>query len=868
MFLITRDSTKPHFRGRFQTMTFTARIFSVALALLSLVAVRSFAVEHAMIDVVENDTGNTTASVTVTKSSGTPGFAIATGSNRGDYEVAIQNPGDVGFDRSNDFSLGIMLTSVMQNVIIRNESGIDVPYTGTSAIHPRVYETTNTGSFYIPVFKAPSAGVEYNTNVSAVYFPFDEGWYAGHAYPIANEAGTGFLNGAVLDNINGPSGSGTQAPAIVVGTDFIDLGTGGAGTGQNGTYELFVPGVEDTRRQGLLFVTHGKNEDNYASSSPSTDGSRYRLFTKGNNTNGTSTERDPIAFAFIPLGTPGVIMGRVGSSALTVLGSGNFNVSPVADEGGTFLNGVYRLEIPGHSTSSGTLLLSPENLGSGGSADNMVTAEPTEDGTAWIINVRDLPNAFPVLESVFNTAAFNFAFFPNEGAASAPGAIKPLSDFEFDFTLSSVVGANVTVVENTPLNVAGDNSAFVATGTAGMYVPYVDRGDISVGQGGDFFHEDQGVMFATIRQNHRDNSATGGHVDGGVAGTSIQHGNWMVHTATASGNPGLNAEHNIDFAAVVFQTNSGFQTATNRLTVGGMLDVIPGTDIMGVTNPTNEGVLMVGAYGNDDNYATVSVLTNVGTGDPFWAIDIRDNQGTLEQTGTEDGLNYVWLPFNTPGLVAGRIAGDGTIIASTQDGGNPNFTLTRTEAGLYELLIPDVTPDDGMLLLNGALANPGILGHGGSIMSYEAALNGSNQDVFLIQNLGVVRQDNGDGTFTSLYTIEDGEFSFAYIDFGIEAPEPGLLAGDYNNDGVVNAADYVLWRDTLGSNFDLSGNGDETGGSAGTVDQADYALWAASFGNTNLGSGAGNTAVPEPTTLCLFAAAGLGLALIRRQRGN
>jgi hypothetical protein len=35
-----------------------------------------------------------------------------------------------------------------------------------------------------------------------------------------------------------------------------------------------------------------------------------------------------------------------------------------------------------------------------------------------------------------------------------------------------------------------------------------------------------------------------------------------------------------------------------------------------------------------------------------------------------------------------------------------------------------------------------------------------------------------------------------------------ILPGDYNGDGVVNAGDYTVWRDTLGTEFDLNGNGD------------------------------------------------------------
>ncbi len=85
-----------------------------------------------------------------------------------------------------------------------------------------------------------------------------------------------------------------------------------------------------------------------------------------------------------------------------------------------------------------------------------------------------------------------------------------------------------------------------------------------------------------------------------------------------------------------------------------------------------------------------------------------------------------------------------------------------------------------------------------------------------------------------------------------------MLAGDYNRNGTVDAADYVLWRDTLGQSV-APGEGAD-GDLDSLVSQADYDVWRAHFGQTvSAGSSASaNAAVPEPTTLALliFAAAG------------
>ncbi|MGD9633251.1 MAG: hypothetical protein AB7G28_08925 [Pirellulales bacterium] len=91
---------------------------------------------------------------------------------------------------------------------------------------------------------------------------------------------------------------------------------------------------------------------------------------------------------------------------------------------------------------------------------------------------------------------------------------------------------------------------------------------------------------------------------------------------------------------------------------------------------------------------------------------------------------------------------------------------------------------------------------------------------------------------------------------------PSFLAGDYNSDGSVNAADYSVWRDTLGSTTDLRANGDNSGASAGVIDQADYAFWQTHFP----GAGAGAVAaVPEPTSACLLLLAVCGSSLVRRR---
>ena len=75
------------------------------------------------------------------------------------------------------------------------------------------------------------------------------------------------------------------------------------------------------------------------------------------------------------------------------------------------------------------------------------------------------------------------------------------------------------------------------------------------------------------------------------------------------------------------------------------------------------------------------------------------------------------------------------------------------------------------------------------------------------------------------------------IDIGAVESQPNPLPGDYNFNGIVDAADYSVWRDTLGSTTDLraDSSGPTVGTPNGIVDQADYDFWKSHFGNTLAG---------------------------------
>jgi hypothetical protein len=88
---------------------------------------------------------------------------------------------------------------------------------------------------------------------------------------------------------------------------------------------------------------------------------------------------------------------------------------------------------------------------------------------------------------------------------------------------------------------------------------------------------------------------------------------------------------------------------------------------------------------------------------------------------------------------------------------------------------------------------------------------------------------------------------------GTFAPVGGPTPGDFNDDGLVDAADYVVWRNGLGQEYD----------------DTDYTQWRANFGASSANSAAPNSApfpmatVPEPFSGRLLIVALLPL-LVRR----
>jgi len=103
------------------------------------------------------------------------------------------------------------------------------------------------------------------------------------------------------------------------------------------------------------------------------------------------------------------------------------------------------------------------------------------------------------------------------------------------------------------------------------------------------------------------------------------------------------------------------------------------------------------------------------------------------------------------------------------------------------------------------------------------------------------------GATASHFTVDiRTPWSWIFLsEFVIDGTSIGGLTGDYNGDGSVDAADYVVWRKN-----DING-------------QQGYDDWRTNFGALSGGGGSNSVAVPEPSPIVLF---GIGALLLRARR--
>ena len=870
------------------------RIGKAILAVACMVALPAAAVEHATVSV--------DGAGVPSKSGGSSDFFLDAGQATGEYPIRI------GVSAADDAAGGILINAVSE--LVRGTQ-----YATGSTVRDNSQNSSNTrglaGGLAISATAAggtdpPTAGTPTNSNLSAAYFSFADGWQGGNLLSSVENANGTF---GALDTLTASTGIGLGTQ---VQTNFL---------GQPGVSKITIPGVTDANRQGILLATSASKVGRFPTVAPSLDGDGYIVRTIDNDgyfefdpasDPSTGDEADgvdtPFSFAFVPVGTPGVTLARVATNGSTSVQGEQVGI-PLVHSGADFsvtsdnltAPGEFRLEINGFTPSDGTLIVTPvgssEDPG-GRASDNVLTYEA--DATGWNILSQDMEADFlyedPVGEPTpldgtgqaanGSDTFFNFLFIPNQGGPTSPGAI-PAPETLTTFNRGRVIGWNtdLNVLDTANGNNPGDVAATVAGGgtqkTSNVRVDqFANRGDISVAVDGAYLTTLDGLLLTTVTEGFRQNSAVGGFDEFGVAMTTAFDQEWGIVMAAADNVSGSD-EHNINTASAFFGIDSGFQMAINADIEGAFSDPYEETkidvSIPGV-NSLTDGVLIASPFGNDDNFASAEPNAD-GSG---WEVRVFDNtadyDATTDNRTEPDAASWIYLPYESENLIAGLVAEDGTILSSSEGAGT-DWTLTAEQVFRidgnsefqYRLSINDSSknPDNGMLLLTST--GDGVGGGEGTVARRDNSLYYiADGNDFIIQGIDHVSDSitadpiNGVG----IVDFEKTGFMFAYVDFNapLVAPPVDGLVGDYNGDGIVNVADYTLWRDNLGGDASAFAEGSRDPLNSGPISADDYDSWRGNFGAT-ISPGAVATgqlaAVPEPAT-CAIALCGVALGLVTR----
>jgi hypothetical protein len=312
-------------------------------------------------------------------------------------------------------------------------------------------------------------------------------------------------------------------------------------------------------------------------------------------------------------------------------------------------------------------------------------------------------------------------------------------------------------------------------------------------------------------------------------------------------NPGTNGE------ATFANSSPGLPTSSVNHTNTTAFVKLPGVD------SDTDGMLFVASTDDNSNRTNIAAAFPNNDG---WTVSIREDEDTTvsgDQTslapGDQNDFQFLYVPYSAQRLVGGHVNGStGGMIRSA---GDNLFDITRTSAGTYSVSVYEANgstkldENDGMLILSVAGAAPGAPTLADrKFMSYEYDAGAGN---FLIESREMLATGRpkpfSEDVFGNELALRDVNFNFAWVDFlNPLAPPSAGIPGDYNNDGKVDAADYVVWRKTDGT-------------------PVGYNTWRTNFGRTSgAGSGAlADAAVPEPASLALCALA-IGLIAIRRGR--
>ncbi len=258
-----------------------------------------------------------------------------------------------------------------------------------------------------------------------------------------------------------------------------------------------------------------------------------------------------------------------------------------------------------------------------------------------------------------------------------------------------------------------------------------------------------------------------------------------------------------------------------------------------------------------------NLVFNTATVDGPGDITIDDPTRMHLQGGANVGVNVENAGRLEVGFVPGEVAFDLTEAGSATIRGD----YSQTGTGIFGVEVGGLVPaaEHDVLTITGTARLGGEL----EVELIDGFLPEIGDEVIVMLAASVIN------VFDTVTAFDGGDLFGIDISVLYSATDVMVrfddlfLLGDYNRNGMVEAADYVVWRKTLGQvGMDLAadGNGNDE------IDAGDYDVWLAHFGESIAGSGTtgggaaadGQTGVPEPGGFWLLTTAAIvGLACRR-----
>lgn len=540
-------------------------------------------------------------------------------------------------------------------------------------------------------------------------------------------------------------------------------------------------------------------------------------------------------------------------------------IGQLADESGTvqILSGGTLNPIPSSGTPNGTA-----NIGLAGAATLDVRGGGTL--TTTLLDVNSLGNVWIGQGAGAATVASSGGMFL-DGVTTVTGPGHTFSSVgTVTFEGNSRFNADIRAATHTALSVSGStvlNGVFKptltgVTPTAGSRWNIIDATSIS----GNFTNVDlSGLPALPSGQVYRTIQRTGG-----ANGTLLQFGVDQLLTLRVNWDTKAVSIVNTGPAAVTIDSYS-ILSALGGLSVGAWNSFddqnVGGANVWQEAGPTANSLSEL----NPQGMLTINGGETRSLGTPFnpvipaefgvspedlvfeYATPVGDKfSGLIEYTGTRDTNNFRLTvdPATGQGQIRNDssvpIAIDGYSIQSASGALLTSWNSLDDQNVGGANVWQEANPTASFLSELNPSGSASISPNNGHNLGALWAISGARDLIFQYQLANEATPRTGVVVFGALPPLSTGG-----------------LAGDFNADGKVDAADYTRWRDNLGAPTEagINNNGD-----GGGVTASDYAFWKARFGNTAGSGSLAAASVPEPTSLLLFVFASTGLITLRARK--